>query len=58
MDTIMKISELIRQDFYPEIDWKQEQETGRTNYSAFFASKLRKYPDKPQDDLDKVFTVL
>lgn len=58
MQSIMDISEIIRKNFYSEIDRWQEKEEWRTNYSAFFSSKMRKYPDKKIDSLDKIFTVL
>ncbi len=55
---IMKASEIVKNNFYPQINWKQVQEQWKNNYSVSFSKQERLYADQEEDSIAKIFTIL
>jgi len=58
METVMEWTEHIKKHFYPNVDWTQQIESGKVTYSAAMETKTRKYPDKKEDTINKLLTVV
>lgn len=59
METIMNWTEHIKNTFYPNISGRpQIKENGKTWYAASFATKIREYPDKSEDNFNKILTTI
>jgi hypothetical protein len=59
MKTIMEGTEHIKKSFYPNIsNWEQIKEEWKTWYAVPFTTKKREYPDKDQDNFNKILTTI
>lgn len=55
---IMKATDHIRNNFYNNVSWKQEQPKWRTGYAVYWQNKTREYPDKEKDLFKKLFIAI
>lgn len=58
MENIMKWTEHIKKSFYPDINRWQVKEEGKTGYSAPYETKNREYPNKEEDNFNKILTTI
>lgn len=59
MELIIRWTEHIKNNFYPNIKGRtQSKEIGKTWYAAPFTTKTREYPDKSEDNFNKILTTI
>lgn len=54
----MEWTEYIKKTFYPNIEWWQIKEEWKTGYTASLSKKTREYPDKTDDNFNKILTTI